>query len=284
MPPNTHRISRSISCEFRLASRVCTTISYSKGILIVIKISKPAKVKLAVVLLFGSLFAPLAAQAVETGTPTTKASSGTVTLMDTDNYDPCYGDDTATVTSVKAASVILLSDTASAAANGDGATYKYFSETDTALWGADYNYGSTQDQVTCAYRDMNGTVTLSRGRFFASVSPATLSETNTNTTDFLQYIGNTETASAYSGLACGNMGVTHATNVTTSCTTAIQGNYKLLTYATPVQVRTSNVKVGVLGATTGKIYIFVKVLKSAIAAAPVGTSWVATETFTVTSS
>lgn len=245
-----------------------------------IKISQPAKVKLAVVLLFGSLFAPLAAQA-ETGTATTKTGTGTVTLVDVSDM-PCEGVDSSSATSVQAASVILISDTASAAAQGDGSTYKYFSETDTTLWGANYNYGSIRE--ACAYRDMNGTVTLSRGRFMASVSPATLSETNTNTTDFLQYIGNTETASAYSGIACGNMGVPHAASVTSSCTTAIQGNYKLLTYATPVQVRTSNVRIGVLGAASGKIYTFVKVMKSAIAAAPIGTSWVATETFTVTSS
>jgi hypothetical protein len=100
----------------------------------------------------------------------------------------------------------------------------------------------------------------------------------------LQYIGNTETASAYSGSACGNIGAPHAASVTTSCTTAIQANYKLLTYATPVQVRTSGVKSGALGQPSGKIYTFVKVLKSVIATAPVGTSWVATETFTVTSS
>jgi hypothetical protein len=245
------------------------------------QISKPAKVKLAVLIMAGSLFAPLAAQGVDTGTVT---SAGTVTLEDwTDPMDPCPGDDTSTATTVKAASVILISDTASAVANSDS-TYKYFSETDTALWGADYNYGSKQESAGCYYRDLNGTVTLSRGRFMSSNSPATLSETNTNVADFLQYIGNTETNSVYSGLPCGNMGVPHAANVTTSCTTSIQGNYKLLTYATPVQVRTSNVKVGVLGQPTGKIYTFVKVLKSAIAAAPVGNTWVATETFTVTTS
>lgn len=245
------------------------------------QISKPAKVKLAVIIMAGSLFAPLAAQGVDTGTVT---SAGTVTLMDwTDPNDPCEGDDTSTATTVKAASVILLSDTASALANTD-TTYKYFSETDTALWGADYNYGSMQEYPGCYYRDLNGTVTLDRGRFISSNSPATLSETNTNVADFLQYIGNTETNSVYSGLPCGNMGVPHAANVTTSCTTAIEADYKLLTYNTPVQVRTSNIKVGVLGATTGTIYTFVKVLKSAIAAAPVGNTWVATETFTVTTS
>lgn len=204
---------------------------------------------------------------------------GTVTLL----LMSCV-QDTSTVTSVQAASVILYTDTQSALAQGDGSTYKYYSETDTAAWGANYTYGSTQNKTTCGYSDLNGTVTLSRGRFMASSNPGVLSETNTNTSDFLQYIGNTETGSVYSGLPCGNMGVPHAASVTTSCTTAIQNTYSLLTYTTPVQVRTSNVKTGILGQASGKIYTYVKVLQSVIASAPVGTSWVATETFTVTTS
>lgn len=249
-----------------------------EGTLIVIKISKPAKIKLAVLLMAGSLFAPLAAQGVETGTVT---SSGTVTLMDmTSQMCPT---DTGTATSVKAASVILLSDTMSAAANPDASSYVWFTETDTALWGADYNYGQKQE-YSCAYRDLNGTVTLSRGRFISANSPATLSETNTNVADFLQYIGNTETNSVYSGVACGNLGLPHAASVTASCLNTNISTMKLLTYATPVQVRTSNVKVGVLGQPSGKIYTYVKVLKSAIAGAPIGNTWVATETFTVTTS
>ena len=205
---------------------------------------------------------------------------GMVTLL----LDPCW--DSYNFTSVQAASVVLIPDTASAIAQGDDSTYAYFSETDTALWGADYNYGSVQDQNTCLENPMNGTVTLSRGRFMSSTNSVALSETSTNTTDFLQYIGNIETASAYSGSACGNMNASprNTTNVTTSCTTAIQADYTLLTYATPVQIRDSSVKVGVLGQQTGKIYTFVKVLKSAILGAPIANKWVATETFTVTSS
>jgi hypothetical protein len=208
------------------------------------------------------------------------SNSGTVTLR----LDICLSD-TSTATSVQAASVILLTDTASAIANSETSTYVYFSETDTALWGANYDYGSTQDAQSCGYRDMNGTVTLTRGRFMASASSATLSETTTNTTDFIQYIGNTEAASAYSGIACGNMNVVRNTsNVTTSCTTAIQANYQQLTYLNSIQVRDLNVKKGVLGQASGKIYTHVKVKKSAIAGAPNGTTWVAVETFTVTSS
>jgi hypothetical protein len=161
----------------------------------------------------------------------------------------------------------------------------YFSETDTALWGADYVYGSMQEAYTCGYREMNGTVTLSRGRFMASTNSAALSETSTSTTDFLQYVGNTQTASVYSGPACGNIGVPHnISNTSTSCTTTIQNSYSLLTYSAPVQVRDSNIKFGVLGQQSGTIHTYVKILRSAIANAPTGTSWVATETFTVMSS
>jgi hypothetical protein len=206
---------------------------------------------------------------------------GTVTLL----LDTCLSD-TSTSTSVMASSVVLLTDTASAIANSETSTYVYFSETDTALWGANYSYGSTQNAQTCGYRDMNGTVTLTRGRFMASTNSAVLSETTTNQTDFIQYIGNTETASVYSGLPCGNMNASprNTSNVTTSCTTAIQANYQQLTYLNSIQVRDSNVKSGTLGQPSGKIYTHVKVKKSAIAGAANGTTWVAVETFTVTSS
>lgn len=205
---------------------------------------------------------------------------GTVTLL----LNTCLSD-TSTSTSVMAASVVLLTDTASAIANSETSTYVYFSETDTALWGANYSYGSTQNAQTCGYRDMNGTVTLTRGRFMASSNSVVLSETTTNQTDFIQYIGNTETASVYSGLPCGNMNVVRNTsNVTTSCTTAIQANYQQLTYLNSIQVRDSSVKSGVLGQPSGKIYTHVKVKKSAIAGAANGTTWVAVETLTVTSS
>jgi hypothetical protein len=206
---------------------------------------------------------------------------GTVTLL----LDTCLSD-TSTSTSVMAASVVLLTDTASAIANSETSTYIYFSETDTALWGANYSYGSTQNAQTCGYRDMNGTVTLTRGRFMASTNSLVLSETTTNQSDFIQYIGNTETASAYSGLACGNVNASprNTSNVTTSCTTAIQANYQQLTYLNSIQVRDSNVKSGVLGQASGKIYTHVKVKKSAIAGAANGTTWVAVETLTVTSS
>jgi photosystem II stability/assembly factor-like uncharacterized protein len=204
---------------------------------------------------------------------------GQVTLL----LDPCW--ESYDFTSVQAASVVLMGDTASAIANGDDSTYTYFSETDTALWGANYNYGSIQDQNTCIENKMNGTVTLTRGRFISSTNSVVLSETTTNTTDFIQYIGNIESGGTYSGLPCGNMGVLRNTsNVTTSCTTAIQADYQQLTHSNQVQVRDSSIKLGTLGQNSGKIYTFVKVLNSAITGAPRANKWVATETFTVTSS
>lgn len=239
--------------------------------------SQPTKIKLAILVLLSALFAPIAAQAG--GAPTTVSSAGTVTL----NLTQCT--DTSTATSVAAASVVLPTDTASATINSETSTYVYFSETDTALWGATWGYGSTQDANTCAYRDMSGTVSLTRGRFITSYGGGALSETSTNTTDFQQFVGNIESSGTYTGGACGNLTVAHAASVTTSCTTAIRGGYTLLTYSTPVQVRGgTSVKLGALGAQAGNIYTHVKVLKSAITGAPTGTTWVATETFTVTSS
>jgi len=206
--------------------------------------------------------------------------AGTVTLL----LDHCV--DSFSATSVQAASVILSEDTASAIVNVETSTYVDFGETDTALWGADYNYGSTQDQNSCQESPLNGTVTLSRGRFIASSDSVVFSETNTNTTDFLQYIGNIESSGTYTGTACGNMNakLRNVTNVTTSCTNGILGAYSQLTYATPIQVRDSSVKIGNLGQASGKIFTFVKVKKSVIVGAPKTTTWVATETYTVTSS
>jgi hypothetical protein len=211
---------------------------------------------------------------------TVTSNYGTVTLL----LDICLSD-TSTSTSVMAASVVLLADTASAITNSETATYIYFSETDTALWGSTYDYGSTQDAQSCAYTDLNGTLTLTRGRFMASTNSLALSETTTNTTDFIQYIGNTESSGKLSGLRCGNMNASprNTISVTTSCTTAIQANYQQLTYLSSLQVRDSSVKKGVLGQPSGRIYTHVKVKTSAIAGAPSGTTWVATETFTVTS-
>jgi hypothetical protein len=247
------------------------------------KMSEPTKIKLAILVLLGALFAPIAAQAG--GAPTTVTSAGTVTLNYDGSVSPC-ATDTSTATSVQAASVILLTDTASATLNSETSTWVYFSETDTALWGATYKYGSTQNPSTCYYSDMTGTVSLTRGRFMASANSVVLSETTTNTTDFIQYIGNIESGGSYVGAACGNMNASprNTGNVTTSCTTAIQGaGYQQLTYSNSIQVRDGSVKSGTLGQTDGKIYTHVKAKRSIMSLAAAGTTWVAVETFTVTS-
>lgn len=246
------------------------------------KMSEPTRIKLAILVLLGALFAPIAAQAG--GYPTTVTSAGTVTLNYDGSVSPCASD-TSTATSVAAASVVLLTDTASATLNSETSTWVYFSETDTALWGATYKYGSTQNASTCAYSDMTGTVSLTRGRFMASTNSVVLSETTTNTTDFIQYIGNIESGGSYVGTACGNMNASprNTSNVTTSCTTAIQAGSQQLTYSNSIQVRDGSVKSGTLGQADGKIYTHVKAKRSIMSLASAGTTWVAVETFTVTS-
>jgi hypothetical protein len=116
------------------------------------KISLQSRVKLAVLITFGALFVPIAAQA---GTAGTYTGAGTVTI----GLSECPALDTSYNTSVAARSVVLYSDTASAIANTDGATYIYFTMKDTTEWGAVYNYGSTQNLATCDAEEMTGTVT-----------------------------------------------------------------------------------------------------------------------------
>jgi hypothetical protein len=190
------------------------------------------------------------------------------------------------LTSVSAKSVVLIADTASAAANSDAATYIYFTETDTALWGANYDYGKVQDQATCAYSDMSGTVTITRGRFISS-APA-FSETTTNTVDFIQYVGNTKIAGvnsgAYKGSACGNMTVArNATTVTASCSSGILSDYTQLTQSGSVAWRDGSQLTGTTNDLTGRAFVVVKVRKGAITGAPSGASFASTETYTVTS-
>jgi hypothetical protein len=197
---------------------------------------------------------------------------------------PDCGADTGANTSIAAASVELVVDTATAAANSDGATYMYFTETDTALWGATYNYGEGRDQA-CQYSDLEGTVIINRGRFISS-SPA-YSETTTNISDFMQYVGNLKNAGvnggSYVGLSCGNLGVVHAASVTRSCSSGILADYDLLTQFGIVPWRDSTQASGVQGQQSGNAYTVVKVKKSVISLAPTGSTWAATETFTLTS-
>lgn len=251
------------------------------------KISLQSRVKLAVLITFGALFAPIAAQAATT------SSAGTVTI---DNMYTVCPTSTARLTSVQAQSVFLVLDTATVAS--DTATYHYYTETNTALWGATYDYGSKQN-VDCSYSEQVGNMTLSRGPFISSAGAA-FSETSTvgANLDFIQYIGNiNETGTAYTNTNnCGNTTVPNL-NVANKCdfiTTGVtrQIDWPALSQGTPIVVRTGITK-GTSLAKTGTfvtsenaatVFVIVKARKTKIATAPGYTSWVSTETFTVTAS
>jgi hypothetical protein len=219
------------------------------------------------------------------------SNSGTVTFT---NICPT---DTSIVTSVQAQSVLLVLDTATVAS--DTSTYHYYTETNTALWGATYDYG-TKQAVDCSYLSMTGSMTLDRGPFIAS-SGASYSETSTPgaNSDFIQYIGNlNETGTVWTHTnACGNTNVTNL-NVANKCDfssstgTTRQFNWPALSQGTPIVIRTgvaagTSLSKTASGLTTGldpaTVFVIVKAKKTLIAAAPARTSWVATETFTVTS-
>ena len=228
---------------------------------------------------------PIAAQA------STQSSTGTVTIDNTVTMCPSS---TARLTSVQAQSVLLVLDTATVAS--DTATYHYYTETNTALWGATYDYGSKQNQ-DCSYSDQTGNMSLTRGPFITSAG-ASYSETSTPgaNTDFIQYIGNlNETLTAWTHTNnCGNTTVPNL-NVANKCDfvtagASRQANWPALSQGTPIVVRTG-VTSGTSLAKTGTfataqnaatVFVIVKALKSKIASAPVSTSWVSTETFTVT--
>jgi hypothetical protein len=242
------------------------------------KISLKGRVKIAVLITFGALFAPIAAQA---GTAGTLTSSGTVSFSLTE----CAPLGAEYNTSVAARSVILVADNLSALANSDASTYLYYTETDTAAWGATYKYGATQDIGTCEAKNMTGTVTITRGRFMSSDLP--FSETTTNTVDFIQYVGNTRVTGVnggnYKGSACGNMSVPRAANVTTSCSSGILADYSPLTQSGSVLWRDGLTTQGTNGDPSSNAFVVVKVRKGAIAGVAGGASFISTETFTVTS-
>ena len=191
----------------------------------------------------------------------------------------------ANFTSVEARSAVLIIDTLTAISNSDSA-YAYFTETDTAAFGAVYDYGKSFDATSCQYAQMSGTVTLTRGRFMSALSPAH-SETTTNTTDFIQYVGNTKVTGVnsgnYKGLACGNLTVPRAASITASCSPTILSDYTTLAQNNSVLWRDGSQTSGVNGNQSADAYILVKVKKTAIAGATTGAGFVATETFTVTS-
>lgn len=215
--------------------------------------------------------------------------AGTVTI-----FHKCTSD-TSTVTSVQAQSVTLILDTATVAS--DTSTYHYYTETNTALWGATYNYGQKQSAEDCSYSDMTGSMSLARGPFIAS-SGAAYSETSTlgANVDFVQYIGNISPYGAgYEGYNnCGNLTVPNL-NVANSCDFIDmnkQGDWPRLDTGVDKVVRSSYIRFGISLPKTGvqrtpldpaTIFVVVKARKALTALAPVGTSWVSTETFTVTS-
>lgn len=258
-----------------------------EGLFTMKKIAEPTKIKLAVLVLLSALFVPIAAQA-ETQTVT---SSGTVTINNFDNM--CPGQDTSTLTSVQAQSVLLIVDTATVAV--DTSDYHYYTETNTALWGASYDYGSARAK-DCSYGNRTGSMTLTRGPFVASAGAA-YSETSTigANADFVQYVGNLNlTESAWSHTNnCGNTTVPNL-NVANKCdfTDANkQANWPRVNTGTTQLVRSSGVRFGVSLPKTGTqstsqnaatVFVIVKAKKTVIAAAPSNTSWVSTETFTVT--
>jgi hypothetical protein len=103
----------------------------------------------------------------------------------------------------------------------------------------------------------------------------------------MQYVGNLKNAGVnggnYVGIACGNVGVVHAASVTQSCSSGILADYDLLTQFGIVPWRDSTQASGIKGQQSGNAYTVVKVKKSILNLAPVGSTWAATETFTLTS-
>ena len=201
--------------------------------------------------------------------------SGTVSF-----YLPDCGVFTGTNTSIAATSVELIKDPLTASANSDGATYVYFTETDTALWGASYDYGVERD-LACQYSALTGSIIITRSPFISSV-PA-YSETSTNTTDFIQYVGGFNLNGRYVGNSCGNLTVPHATYVTQSCSSGILANYQPLSQFGMADWRDQGLTSGIQGQQSGNAYTVVKMKKSILGAAPRTASWAATETFTLTS-
>ena len=224
-------------------------------------------------------------------------NSGTVTFT---NICPT---DTSIVTSVQAQSVLLIIDTLTVAS--DTNEYHYYTETNTALWGAAYDYGSTQ-QVDCTYLDMTGNVLIARGPFIASSGTAYSETTTANNTDLVQYVGNIDfgftdprdasISSDFDGTSnnCGNLTVPNL-NVANSCD-FLDGDKQR--YWPTLSIGSSLLwRVGAITSATAPIrngtvntvehpavaFVIVKAKKTVIAAAPRNTSWVATETFTVTS-
>jgi hypothetical protein len=245
-------------------------------------LSLPSQAKIAVSIAVLAIFPPIAVQADEPGS---SASAGSVTIS---NFCPA---DTSKVTSVQAQSVLLILDTATVAI--DTSDYNYYTETNTALWGASYDYGQKQN-LDCTYSNLMGTMTLTRGPFISSV-PGYSETSAAGSADFVQYIGNLNlSGTTYSFTNnCGNTTVPNL-NVANPCdflNSNRQAEWPVVYLGTSQLVRTG-VRSGIPLPSTGihttagaaaTIFIIMKAKKSLVAAAPVNTQWVASETFTVTS-
>lgn len=245
-------------------------------------LSLPTWATMGVSILLGAIVSPIAVQA---GEPGPFFSSGTVSISNT-----CPAD-TSTVTSVQAHSVLLVLDTATVAI--DTADYHYYTETNTALWGASYDYGQKQN-LDCTYSNLMGTMTLTRGPFISSI-PGYSETTAAGSADFVQYVGNLNlSGTTYSFTNnCGNTTVPNL-NVANPCDfqdSNKQGDWPVVSLGSSQLVRTG-VRSGIPLPATGvhttsghaaTIFIVMKVKKSVVAAAPANTQWISSETFTVTS-
>lgn len=244
-------------------------------------LSLQTRVKIGLSILLGALFSPAALQA---GEPASAPSTGTVTIS---NICPA---ETSTITSVQAQSVLLVLDTATIAI--DTADYHYYTETNTALWGASYDYGQKQN-ADCSYSNLAGTMTLTRGPFISS-TPGYSETTAAGSTDFIQYVGNLNLSGTTFRFTnnCGNTTVPNL-NVANACDFQDpnkQAEWPVVYLGTSQLVR-SGVRAGIPLPSTGvhttggheaTIFIVMKAKKSVIAAAPANTQWVSSETFTIT--
>lgn len=245
-------------------------------------LSLPTRAKIAIAILLGALSSPYA---VHAGEPRTSSSGGIL------SFSSACPADISKVTSVQAQSVILILDTATVAI--DTADYYYFTETNTALWGASYDYGQKQD-LDCTYSNLTGNMTLSRGPFTSSI-PGYSETLTAGSLDFVQYVGNLNLSGTIYSFTnnCGNSTVPNL-NVANPCNfldSSKQAEWPVVYLGTSHLVRTgvgsgSPLPDTGVHTTTGQaatIFTVLKVRKSVVAAAPAGTQWVSSATFTVTS-
>jgi hypothetical protein len=246
-----------------------------------LNLTSPTGVKIAILISIEALFTPISVQAQES---TNNTSSVTLTVG---SICPA---DTSTVTSVQAQPVRLILDPATIAI--DTADYHYYTETNTALWGASYDYGQKQS-LDCTYSNITGTMTLTRGPIISSI-PGYSETTAAGSADFVQYVGNLNlSGTSYSFTNnCGNTTVPNL-NVANPCDfqdSSKQGDWPVVFLGSSQIVRTG-VRSGTPLPATGvqttaghaaTIFIVMKVKKSVVAAAPANTQWISSETFTVT--